>query len=158
MARYLRIAAAGFFALLALAFVALWVRSYHFYEGVSSPVGSSYFGALDGCAGVFAVELSRHDVLPRYAREWNYRRIPRDSIMDTLNKRVGQSVLGTGILVEGKPSGGFVVMLPYWLAVALSLALAALFAFKKSWRFTIRGLLSATTVVAGVLGLIAYSL
>jgi len=39
-----------------------------------------------------------------------------------------------------------------------SLALAALFAFKRTWRFTIRTLLIATTLVAAVLGIGVYFL
>ena len=48
---------------------------------------------------------------------------------------------------------GFVITIPTWSLIAMSAALAALFVFKGTWRFTIRTLLIATTLVAAALGL-----
>jgi hypothetical protein len=49
-------------------------------------------------------------------------------------------------------------MLPYWFLALSSLALAALLAFKPVTRFTVRGLLITTTLVAAVLGAAVYTL
>ncbi len=48
--------------------------------------------------------------------------------------------------------------LPHWFVAASSFGLAALFAFKRNWRFTIRTLLIATTLIAAALGLGVYLL
>jgi hypothetical protein len=50
------------------------------------------------------------------------------------------------------------VVVPYWFLAACSFALAALFAFKRSWRFSVRSILIATTLLAIALGLGVYFL
>jgi hypothetical protein len=71
MLRYLRFAPAVAFALLALAVVGLWRRSYDQYAFASFPLDEFCFAKVSTCAGVLVFETSRHDSLPRYARQWS---------------------------------------------------------------------------------------
>jgi hypothetical protein len=49
------------------------------------------------------------------------------------------------------------VTLPHYFLAASSLGLAALFAFKRTWRYSLRTVLVATTLLAGLLGLAVYA-
>ena len=49
---------------------------------------------------------------------------------------------------------GFSLVVPYWLLVLVFGILAAVIWYKQTWRFSLRTLLIATTVVAVALGLI----
>jgi hypothetical protein len=51
---------------------------------------------------------------------------------------------------------GLRVVIPHWFPAALSLGFAALCAFKRPWRYSLRTILVATTVLAGLLGLAVY--
>jgi hypothetical protein len=48
------------------------------------------------------------------------------------------------------------IRFPYWFPVVLTSVLAAAFAARPPYRFSLRTLLVATTIVAVVMGLIAY--
>jgi hypothetical protein len=54
-------------------------------------------------------------------------------------------------------SGGGWITLPHWFLAASSLGLAALLAFTRTWRYSLRTILVATTVVAGLLGLAVWA-
>jgi phosphotransferase system glucose/maltose/N-acetylglucosamine-specific IIC component len=148
MARYLRIAAAVVFALLALALVALWVRSHYWYDDII------YYARrreveITSARGVLVCVTFPMPLRETLGAHWTSS--PMNPWL-ALDRRRG---FGFGLSIQP----AFQAMkVPHWLLAASSLALAVLFAFKKSWRFTTRGLLIATTVVAGLLGLIAYSL
>ena len=49
------------------------------------------------------------------------------------------------------------LLAPHWFLVASSLAIAILLAFKPITRFTVRGLLITTTLLAAFLGLAVYA-
>jgi hypothetical protein len=142
MMRYLRYAAAVVFALLAVGFVALWVRSNSLFDELWIPVP---FGrklgllSLDNFASItwennpdgnFIFRSSNVDVYLRPKTHW-------------------------GFLFVSEPDSTYVCM-PHWFLAASSLALAALFAFKRTWRYSLRTILVATTLLAGLLGLAVY--
>jgi hypothetical protein len=154
-ARYLPAVA---FALLALAFVGLWVRSYDQYAFVSFPLDEFCFAKVSTCAGVIVFETSRHDALPSYARQWSSWSGPVELVAKIVDVRRRESPMGLGLLVRSTPAGGFAVMLPYWLLVLSYLGVATLLAFKPITRFTVRGLLITTTLLAAVLGLAVYAI
>jgi hypothetical protein len=142
MTRYLRITTAGFFVLLTLALIALWVRSYHREDIMLGSTGptfsiSSSLGTLtvammrDGGQLPWTVQAAEVDVDDDFSI-WNY------------------PYLGFGGVIGGN---GLVLMAPYWFLTASSFTLAGLLAFKRSWRFTTRSLLIATALLAVALGL-----
>jgi hypothetical protein len=71
---------------------------------------------------------------------------------------VGVWVRGYSLYDQWNYGGSRSIWFGVWFLAALSLALAALFAFKEFTRFTVREILLATTVVALMLGLGVYLL
>jgi hypothetical protein len=153
MARYLRIAAAVVFALLAMAFVAWWVRSHFYLDAASGPIGKWYIfpSAIRG-----TVQLTYADsaIFVQLEKKWRFSSTPLNS-MQPFSDYSKHTTFGFGVRRRSQDVSLF---FPIWSLAALSLALAALFAFKRTWRFTTRGLLIATTAIAAILGLIVYSL
>jgi hypothetical protein len=146
MARYLRIAAAVTFALLACAVIGLWVRSYWRLQ------------ILETQSGLHAAQISSVEGHVAIARLGPGTRIgqPYLSVVagDSADWR-REGVLGFANYEDGSITA---LILPHWFLAASSLALAVLFACKRTWRFTIRTLLIATTLIAGALGLGVYLL
>jgi hypothetical protein len=153
MARYLRIAAAVVFALLALAFVALWVRSYYYLDRVHVPAGGKAVLGFGSYAGNTAWGWGTKRIFA--ARRWHLSSQHHSEVVG-FNFRGKNSFYGFNL--DGNGVTHVRVTSPHWFLAAASGALAALFAFTRTWRFSIRAMLIATAVLAGVLGLIAYSL
>jgi hypothetical protein len=153
MTRYLRIAAAGFFALLTLALIGLWVRSYSRCDLIHSPsIGLNSFTVASNY-GVFSFGADSHD-LPNASTQWDFltgpRRPPLKLVLSNgrspgLLTRLGFIFLHNSALT--------MLSVPYWFLIASSCALAAVLGLKRPWRFTVRGLLIATTLLAVALGL-----
>jgi hypothetical protein len=138
MMRYARYAASLVFALLAAGFVALWVRNYRQCDVLQ------YVGPGDRGLKVASCLNSVCFILTN-AQGWTGER--------------GMSFHTFPAKPVGRLPGGSIiglVNLPYWLLAASSLGLAALFAFKRTWRFSLRTILVATTLLAGLLSLAVY--
>ena len=158
MLRYLRIAACGFFLLLAVAIVGLWIRSYYQFDTAYASgsdalrVGSVH---LHSCRGVVDCDVLLG--IPEGAfrsPSWPY---PYWNVTAADSARAIRWLKGTGNRFRFSLGRfGLIVVLPHWFLAACSFAVAALLYFKKSWRFTTRSLLIATTVTAAVLGLFVY--
>lgn len=154
MTRYLRIAAAVTFALLACALIGLWVRSYYRVDIVTAPLGGTYGIYLSTGRGRALCEVRHLQVLS--SEKWSHWSHP--AISNAKASRWQNGILcGLGFEVE-IVTGSYYVMMPYWFLTLPTVALAALFTFKRTWRFTIRALLIATTLIAGALGLGVYVL
>jgi hypothetical protein len=149
MARHLRIAAAVLFALLALSFVALWVRSYYWYDDMTCYVLRRHV-EITSARGVFLCVTYPEPLHETISAIWTSS--PMNAWL-ALDRRTGP--FGFGLSIQPTFQA---ISLAHWFLTASSLSLAALLTFKRSWRFTTRGLLIATTLVAGVLGIITYSL
>jgi hypothetical protein len=146
MTRYQRIAGAVMFALLAWAFIALWVRSYYRYDIVRGNVSSSTRFELYLNYGrvVFFTEPDPSP-LSKTKLKW---------LSDRTTSKTKSTARPFNISVD-RIKG---VMVPHWFLAVCSFALAAVFAFKKSWRFSVRSILFATTLLAVALGLGVYFL
>ena len=138
MLRYARYAAAVVFALLAVGFVALWVRSYSHFDQAYGPIGSLPV-CLSSDSG--AVMLDSSDEV---FDDWTV--ITFEPIGWPYPNLLGFTVLE-----------GYALRVPYWFLSASSLGLAALFAFKRTWRFSLRTILVATTLLAAILGLAVWT-
>jgi hypothetical protein len=154
MARYFRIAAAGFFALLAVALIGLWVRSHFRKDSVMRFSNPSYVMATSwsGTLAWQSVKLPRK--LPPAPR-WTVQStpVPRRSFASGVERSLLCRLGFNYQRVTVASATVFVITIPIWSLIALSAALAALFAFKGKWRFSLRTLLIATTLVAAALGL-----
>jgi hypothetical protein len=153
MTRYLRIAVAVCFVLLAVALIALWVRSYGNFDSVSGPVGLDCYAGFYSSLGVVNFSLVCSDDPPPDANNWNVQHAKIQSRL--AGSRLRRGWIGLQVRFD---KGDLNFALPYWFLTTLSTALAALFAFKRTWRFTVRGLLIATTLLAVALGLGVYLL
>jgi hypothetical protein len=147
MLRYLRFAAAIAFALLAVAFVALWVRSYYRFNDVSGRLGGRLYG-MATLGGAMRLYLADPSLRPQQ-QEWRW--ASHEVVRLGPNMRRD---LRFPTEWSGRMQG---LQLPFWFLALSSLALATLIAFKPITSFTVRGLLIATTLFAAVLGLAVYA-
>jgi hypothetical protein len=147
MLRYVRYAAALVFALLAVGFVALWVRSYWWSDKLGGSLGSCYMVLMtnqgivsfDWSCEMLSMPELHFESFPFDPRQTDWR--------DETFAGFGHSRLGT---FRG-------LYFPLWFLAATSLGLAALFAFKRAWRYSLRAILVATTLLAAILGLAVYA-
>jgi hypothetical protein len=158
MMRYARYAAAVLFTSQTVGFVALWVRSYTWGEEVCFrkaaqwPALAVFSG--DGRVGLTvhspdAVGISGLHYIGPHRRHAGAR-----SVWSSIDLAI-PNLMEFG---AGWTNGShFLMMLPYWFLAASSLGLAALFAFKPTWHYSLRTILVATTLLAGLLGLAVYA-
>jgi hypothetical protein len=148
MMRFARYAAATMFALLVLGFVVLWVRSLESLEMVTGSLPGVNF-TIASHRNFMAVTIF-HFVAAGQESEWytGSMRLPRK-----------ESIIATNLLgfSAAYDSGHTVIAFPHWFVAASSLGLAALFAFKRTWRYSVRTILVATTLLAALLGLVVYA-
>jgi hypothetical protein len=156
MTRYLRIAAAVTFALLAVALIGLWVRSHYYAERIRGPVAEKNGLHLWSSGGELSMVLATY-AIPGELPEWSCDAFPFPRVS---YNRYPPRFVGILARLGFYFHGGRQIMLslPYWFLTVVSASLAALFAFKRTWRFTIRTLLIATTLIALALGLGVYLL
>lgn len=143
------------FALLACALIGLWVRSYYRVDTVSDTRNGSYDIGYGSIRGVIQRDVGRPRSLRKFT-EWKVVSRPLDPRPVTSRWQYG-ILWGLGFHF-GSVARFIHFKLPIWVLVAISATLATLFAIKRTWRFTIRTLLIATTLVAAALGLGVYLL
>jgi hypothetical protein len=159
MLRYARYATAAFFALLAVSFVVLWVRSYYRQDVLQSPhSGDHHFAAVSNWSVTSWIVLYHYpNALPRTS--WTI-----ESTMPSPDSNIRNlftpfaSVLSQAGFVFSRGSLSTTLTLPHWFLAASSLGLAALFAFKRTWRYSLRTIIVATTLLAGLLGLAVWAM
>jgi hypothetical protein len=153
MLRYLRYVAAVGFALLALALIGLWVRSYYSWDIVHGALPGGYSLKCTSNHGMLSIERCEGSATPTGHFGWSLlttepmRREPLPGA--PLSHRLGFSYFSF--------EDGWSVAVPHWFLAASSLGLAALFAFKRTWRYSLRTILVATTLLGGLLGLAVYA-
>jgi hypothetical protein len=146
MLKYLRIAVTALSLTACVLFVALWVRSYsrlHILEKrtgfqafqISSVKGRIAIGHLD--PRTYVIGRPYLSVAAGDAADW----------------RKG-SVLGFDYYEDGSLTA---VIAPHWLPALLSTAIAVIPWISRSWRFSLRTLLIATTLVALGLGVVVWA-
>jgi hypothetical protein len=133
------------FALLAMGFVALWARSYYRWDMV---VGDDF--RIASLSGVTGLGFYGQDAAGPHAPYWIASPAGDDQASGfwrspLLRFEYRHYEVETTLYV------------PHWFLAASSLGLAALFAFKRTWRYSLRTILVATTLLAGLLGLAVYA-
>jgi hypothetical protein len=147
MMRYARYAAAVLFTLLAAGFVALWVRSYSHFEAIFWPLGHGYAISAESACGLTHTVLFSTTISQGHVSSTS-----GEVAKEVAGWRYGETLWGLGLKLSSH-DGRMRLWLPYWFLTLSSLALAALFAVKRTWRFSLRTILVAATLLAGVLGL-----
>jgi hypothetical protein len=148
MARYARYAAAVIFAFLALALVALWVRSYTIRDTL---------WWLTTTRGIELSSLSGHVVIISTKPDKFGADGPFKTFHETINPNRTLSFKRNVLrfLYHRQPNLTRFDA-PYWFVVLTCVVLSAA-SLKKDLKFSLRTLLFATTVVAAVLGLAVYA-
>ena len=156
--RYLRIAFSATCVLACVLLLVLWVRSYRWAEAFSFPISTKHavgIGSAQGGASVIKCQYAAGF----YKGLWQ---MDRDSTADPSiakfyrpqNRPGYHGVLGLGF-INSAPF--FVICLPYWFLLAMSIAIAGIpWRKQMSLRFSLRTLLIVTTLVAVVLGAIVW--
>jgi hypothetical protein len=144
--RKLRIAWSMVWGIAAVLIVVLWVRSYWWMDTFMRPIQTGTIRLQSGCGQVCAAVLTQD--LAATSHHWILQTQPTD-----IGSNHGWLVLLP--FVDRKTPGFAGIFLPHWHLVVISAALAVLPWMR--WRFSLRTLLIATTLVAVVLGLIAYA-
>jgi hypothetical protein len=154
MLRYARYAAAVLFALLAMGFVALWMRSRDTADLLICPVRGQHSIGLSSDEGVICAGVS-HAHPPDQTEWWaiNY----TDGDEDGGGFRWKRGVIGAFGFEIANYAQVSAISLPHWFLALSSFAVAGLLAFKPITRFTVRGLLITTTLLAAMLGLAVYA-
>jgi hypothetical protein len=152
--RKLRIAWSAGCGILSVLLIVLWVRSFSICDagtwGISGGPGYM-FGSINGELSAVRVRSSQGKVTPGWGA-WRY---PAGkglfwSTSDLQNL--------TAVRYESFATGVTILAIPYWFPVTLVAALTALPWIRQlKWRFSLRTLLIAATVVAVGLGLLDLS-
>jgi hypothetical protein len=140
--RKLRIAWSVLWGLLALLLVVLWVRSYRWEDQVFHPIGarSLFFCSINGQLMIGIP--GQADWSTAYATGWTGWSYDLEQIGP--------------VPYRGFELTGYGYIAPYWFHVLIVAAIAV--TSWIHWRFNLRTLLIATTLVAVVLGLVAWSM
>jgi hypothetical protein len=149
MKRRLRIAVSVFFALVAVAFAVLWVRSYWRCDDVS--------WGISGGPGYKFISL-RGEVSGSWFRSregavsvgWRHATVAPDRLPQ-LSSSGHSQLLGFSFWMP------YLAVVPHWFVVVLSVSIATAPWLSYSGHFSLRTLLIATTLIAIVLGLAVWA-
>jgi hypothetical protein len=146
--RKLRIAWSVVWGLATVLLIVLWVRSYYRVESLISPIGRSRFLSFNTFPNRFVFGVI--DESP--SKTWAVISIPADEYIASFDRNIGEPppVLAIQFGVINNDS----IVVPCWFGLLFTTTLWAL-----PWlpfRFSLRTMLIATTLVAVVLGLIVW--
>jgi hypothetical protein len=134
--RYLRITVTALSLTACVLLIALWVRSVHTRDLAS--FGNVIASSMDGRLVFYT--------LPNGNGPWRLEDHPRYAA-------IAGAVPGVPLAFGNVPAGSY-LMSPYWFLAFVSGATAILLQWRYPYRFSLRTLLIATTLVAVVLGIV----
>jgi hypothetical protein len=152
--RVVRIGTSVFFGLLTVVLVVLWVRSCRRSDSIHMLANTTVIEAWSACGEVYmgtsysapsGVDLRFHS-LP----------LSPDDKFQWFGSDGNSNVPTFGFGMSMMSHHGPLYMLPHWFLALLS-GCVALFAFTGTSRFSLRTMLTITTLVAAILGLIAWT-
>jgi hypothetical protein len=146
MLRKLRISFSILCGILCLLLIALWVRSFCQHDVVSGPALPTLKCGAMSLVGRLIIGWSRR---PPFPSEWELRN--HAARREKPFFRQPKIVFGFGAINTPIEQA---IILPHWFLIAITATFAVAPWRKLSWRFSLRTLLIATTLVAAVLGLI----
>jgi hypothetical protein len=157
--RGLRIAWTVMFGILCVLLIALWVRSYWICDGVIGHISDTRLVAFDSFSGALSLSTSVWPSLPPAFTDyepWKLNSLHVDEEEETWFARedVDERWAFYLAMPPNQESG---ILAPYWFLVLLAAALAAApWVQRLNWRFSVRTLLIAITLVAVGLGTVIY--
>jgi hypothetical protein len=149
--RGLRIAWSVWCGILCVLLIVLWVRSYWQWDQLSVPIGNISWFAIDSVGG----QMSYFEFdSPNGSTDGH-----RNVFTRSLDEELARNRL-TDPDYEFPPNKGLIwddghgnVWVPHWFPVLLTAALASIPWIRWSWKYSLRTLLIATTLIAVGLGL-----
>ena len=153
--RKLRIAFSVTCGIVCLLLIALWVRSYSWGDMLSGPISQSRLLRFSSGQGVLLLNLQHDQRASQTVRGWRLQHLSMRK-MEQLQAQAKARGAPVSVAVKKWGLSDHVLRTPHWLPVVLSGALGA--APWVGWRFSLRTLLTVTTLVAVVLGLIVAAL
>jgi len=163
--RYLRISAFAVSLATCALLMSLWARSYRQVDNLTIRVSDSSVRFTSGL-GQIAIELSSD----KSRRRWHFMTQPAAHIRAARERIAASSAATnrTGLTTTGmakpKPTFKFmrfqrswILFMRHWIPVLATAIFAAVFGIRRLYRFGLRTLLIATTLVAALLGLVAVS-
>jgi hypothetical protein len=145
--RKLRIAFSITCGIACVLLIVLWVRSCWWAEGIYGPVTSKYDIALSSLPGSLGIHFYSNDLKPERPH-WTLASQPYDEWYAGAARVQFTSSRLWGSFYRGQ----YGPVIPDWFALTIFATLASIPWI--SWRFSLRTLLIATTLVAVVLGLV----
>lgn len=132
-----------------VALISLWVRSYTWDDYVSAPIPIVRGLIIRSIPSRLDIELLDHSV------PWQVTTYSLDDLATQGLTPIPFTGWGFGFYLNQQALG---VSLPFWFLVTISATLSAVtFPWKLlSWRFSLRTMLIATTLIAVVLGMMAW--
>jgi hypothetical protein len=147
--RKLRIAWSVGWGLAVVLLIVLWVRTNYAIENFGGPLpGSAGFGISSRHGGVGVLLSDR-------TWGWSYSQHPTQSISESEVDAELQYNTMLGFIRYKSGPGEFRIRVPYWSAILVAAVFTGL--TWVPWRFSLRTLLIATTLVAVVLGLVVWA-
>jgi hypothetical protein len=153
--RKLRIAWSVAWGVACVLLIALWVRSYWWIDSAQISITKSQLLIVNFMHGGIGIGDQYNRADPEVSG-WTSFEIERMKAMAFMPREVWD---GRRINWGHAPRMGFAeiyITIPYWLLIPFAIALATTWIRQLRWRFSLRTLLIATTLVAAVLGVAAY--
>jgi hypothetical protein len=146
MVRRLRIAVSVFFAVLTVLLCVLWVRSYWYMDRLHGPISQTRAIECLSVNGHMLFAITKL-VIPVQRLNWS---------LESIDSRDGAAQSESQDTIMGFVYGEidyWTIWGPHWFLTMIAATLAAALWFRVPYRFSLRTMLIATTLLAVVLGL-----
>jgi hypothetical protein len=156
MLKFLRIAVTAICLTACVLLVAQWVRSYWRYDILAGPLGTTRLIHIVSCRGQLGIGTAPIELLS----EFGTRGAPvlhsgPSENMPSLTLRM-RSFLGIFFWHFRPLERENQIVVPFWLITLVCVSITAAVSLERTWRFSLRTLLIATTLIAVGLGLVVY--
>jgi hypothetical protein len=156
--RKLRIAFSAMCGIFCLLLIALWVRSYVWADHLIGPrPGVGHLG-ISSSRGWLTMRWDHGEMSPTAFPRWTLQCMKNKEVDKFYDDMAAQGLTFTRPTFSFGYHGGY-LQLPYW-PIVLSLAItSAVLTFRggRCWRFSLRTLLIGMTLVAAILGAVAWA-
>ncbi len=159
MLRYLRIAVTVLSLTACVLLIMLWVRSYWRQDCVHLRLSNTVALGVVSLKGriIFIADAQPVDRRPGLPR-WGIESVQAiDWQLQWLGERIQRATFGFSLQRLSSGVFGFSLQLPHGLLVLLTGSMAATLGIRRPYRFSLRTLLIAMTLIAVILGIIAIS-
>jgi hypothetical protein len=150
MLKYLRIGVTALSLTACVLLIALWVRSYSYWDHIRGSISEHRMLKFNSVSGKLSIS---HTQFPRWHTWRRYSFALDERQPDQIPPLMRSAKFGFGL----KSNQNFLALaMPYWFLVPLTATLVAAPWIGWSKRFSLRTLLIATTLIAVVMGGIVY--